>query len=629
MSTAYRNAARRNLGYLGASSADIYNQVISQGGTPSEAEAAARSGSLSTFNQSVQPTQPQWFRDLYYAAKPNVTFSSDGVAPYLDLSNDQLSFAGVPWPTAILNPHKTTALNWVQPDVINKGSPRSLYDPVEFLRSALIDSDWDRVFYWFAFQYSQLYAKYSNSRDAFYPFANMNILAYKYIIDDTGAKKYFPFSQYDLWQFISRIVANFSITDLGAHAKCAIGLLNWGDPYHVVPYDVQNELTGPNQWWNAINQGLLDSQHPSSVFQYTSLQQSVVDAQLPRSAYSPIDDIRVGWIQAPKGPWTFDKVLSVIVIAIVAYYAGAALGAAFSAVFGTTTATAGVTTAGTIAMTGGEGAAAGSAAGGAGAVAGTALDEVVITGTVSTGAVLSTTGAIVAAASVPVAVASSAAAPSSALDEVTITGHAPAVSTLSNAGAVTAVATVPVTVASTSASNTTTPSDAIDEVTITGHAPEVSAVSNAGVITAVASVPVTAAAVGDSLDEVVVTGTTTPATTTSTPGAITSSAAATIAASSASQSSTQNTSQNSQQNNQKSWEDYLKALVKKYGLAYVQKYLGSLLAKKLGRQPTASELQQFTDMLNSDAVSGGGGSGMTGLLIALAGLGVILMGNRQ
>ena len=577
---------RRGLGDLGMTSAEIYNEVIAQGGSTSDAEAASRSGSLDAWNAAHQSVQPDWFRNLYYAPKPSVTLSSSGVAPYTNLSDKPLSFAGVTWPTAILNPHTTTALNWVQPNVLNKGAPTSLYDPIEFLRSALIDSDWDRVFYWFAVQYAQLYKQFENSRDAFYPFANMNILSYKYVINDNGQKVYYPFSQYDLWQFISRIVANFSITDLGVHGKCAIGLLNWGDPYHVVPYDVANELTGPNQWWNAINQGLLDVQHPSSVFQYTSLKQANVDSQIPRTAAMPLDDIRVGWIQAPKGPWTYDKVLSVIVTFIVAYYAGAALGAAFTAIFGTTTATAGTTTAAVTSATASTGVEAG-AVSAATTAASTALEEVVITGTVassiSVGAAL--TAGTVAVAAAPAILNATAPdiqvnAPSAApaIDEVIVSGTLPVASSASVAGAITAgsvaIASAPAILSTpnlTTSTNTTAP-DTLEEVTVIGTVPATS-VSTVGTALAVGSVIATAA----------------PAI----------SSATTVSDANTTTQPDQASNADDQPSKGETLEDWLKGLVKKYGLDWVKAHLIALLKQYYGHTPTQQELDAANASLSS------------------------------
>lgn len=598
------------------SSADIYNQVTSQGGSTSQAEAAARSGSLATWNQTSQPTQPDWFRALYYAPKPNVVLSSDGIAPYLNLSDKPMAFAGVPWTTPILNPHRTNALNWVtQGDVINKGAPASLYDPAEYLRSALIDSDWDRVFYWFAVQYAQLYQKFENSRDAYFPFANMNILSYKYIVNDNGQRVYYPFSKYDLWQFISRIVANFSITDLGAHGKCAIGLLNWGDPYHVVPYDVEGELTGPNQWWNAVNQGLFGYQHKSSVFQYTTLEQAVAMTNTPHTSNGPVGDIRVGWIQAPSGPWTFDKVLSVAVILVISYYAGAALGALFSTVFGTTTATAGATGAATTATSSATsaGSIASSSGSIAGSVASSALDEVVITGTVassiSVGTAL-TAGAVIATAVAPAI--TGATAPSiqtnvpttSALDEVVITGVVPSATTGTVAGAITAgavavaaapaILTAPDMVAPSSATSNTpssatsnTPtSNTLEEVTVTGTVPAATSVSTVGTAIATGAVIATAAPA------------ITNATTVSEPN------------------TTANSSSNNSPSKGQTLTDWLKAMAKKYGLAWVKAHLASLLRQYYGVDPTQQQID--------DADASLSGSGINWFVLGAAALAAIV-----
>ncbi len=73
---------QRGLSGLGDASGDIYNQVIRQGGTPAQAEAASRTGSVKTFTSTID-TVPYAWAAIWSGTKPSVTLSAAGVAPSL------------------------------------------------------------------------------------------------------------------------------------------------------------------------------------------------------------------------------------------------------------------------------------------------------------------------------------------------------------------------------------------------------------------------------------------------------------------------------------------------------------------------------------------------------------------
>lgn len=597
--------------------ASIYipaSQHISQADAIKGAMQGALQMSAQRGAQGVIVGQANPYKALAIVNPPRINLQAISTPIYTGLSSRHPLFAGLPFNTPILQPHLTNALNWCAPGdgiLLNIGDPTDLYDPVEYLRSALVDSDWERVKYWFGTFYSQIYTATGPKKDPYYPFGALNIFDYKYTVTN-GVKTYWPFSYYDLQQFITQIMANFMLTDTGQHDQVIFGFIDYNGAQRVDPA----LLPGNGPMIQLALHSLPDA--GSSILAIAGR----IATQGPGSSAREV--LRVGWISAPPGPWDWGAVFSVITTFATFYFVGGAvfgwLAHAFSTITSIPVATADVATTAASTET--------SVAEATATVAADTLDTVVVTGSIGSAALSTVGGAITAVASVPVIANTISTSPNApniepSLDEVIVNGTQSA--TISTgAGTITAVATVPVTAAII----TSAPSDALDEVVVQGHAPATSTLSNAGIVTAVASVPVTtAASTSDVLDEVVVQGsapTTTP--TSSTPGIVSATAASAASVS----STTQSGNNSSNDSNNKSWEDYLKALVKKYGLAYVQKYLQSLIAKKLGRQPTASELQQLSDMLNSDAVSGdNSGSTNIGLLIALAGLGAILMGKRS
>ncbi len=608
-----RSLRARSFGELGMTSAEIYTQVIAGGGTAAEAEAASRSGDLTSFTNKFTAVPYSWSVAWNFPA-PIVSLSTSGVAPYSNLSDTHYAFTDVPWPTPILNPHKTTALAWMGlPQVINRGNPRSIYDPVEYLRSALVDSDWDRVYYWFLVQYADIYKRVANDKRAYFSFADINICDYKYTVDESGQRTYYPLSPYDVKQFLTRIVANFSITDTQhSSGHCAIGLIDWSNPANIYPYDLSTLHTAFD-WWTAIRQGLnTTSQGSSSVFQRESLDQLMSNARTPKIGSTPQGDLRVGWIQGPKGDWTATQIATTIVLIIIAVLTwGIGSGAIGASLAVPTTAAAQVGTAVATAAT----------------TATSALDEVIITGSlISSGVGAAISAGIVATSAIAPAI-TGATAPninvtSPSLDEVVITGNvAPAssIGTSITAGSV-AVATAPAVFSTSTISAPTPAPPSLDEVVITGTPASTSTVGTsitAGTIVATAApavlstpnvtVQTNAPSTTDkALDEVVVSGTV-PTTTVANAiavGTVIATAAPVI--SNATTVSEPNTTTQPTQSNAgdspkagQTLKDWLAALVKKYGLAWVKQHLMDLLKQFYGHTPTQAELDDANASLSA------------------------------
>lgn len=619
------------LGSLGATSAEIYAQVIASGGTPAEAEAASRSGSMTTYtstpaakvpvnapvyqvNNTPDPSSAAFYA-CYAAPKPVVQVSTTNAGSYVGLKSTPLKFLGqATWTTPVLQPHFTTALDWCLPKgqsgVLNRGLPQSLYDPEEYLRSALIDSDWDRVYNFFLFCYSTTYKVNANDKNNFFPYANINICQYKYTMDANNNKVYWPFSPYDIAQFLMRIVANFTVADVSHSSDhCAIGLINWGGKLGPPKVVDLRTLTTAELWWQALKTGLnTPNQGSSSVFQYESIDTWYTNAisnergQLlndgwnlnpiikPKNSTSPCGNIRVGWVQGPKGDWTATQIVATLVIIAATYGIGIEFGAASATTGAAAGASTGISNAAPVAIAG-AGLAPGALSAVSGALAESLLPTIEVTGTaIAAGSVAAglATGAIIAA-SAPALMTSSTPslstpvinAPAASLDTVTVTGTAATPSTVGAAissGVLATSTALPVlTTPAGSTVNSSPPSkpasnasgasaapapastETLDTITVTGTAPAsipstVGAALSSGALTTVTTLPVTS----------------TPAP--STPG--TSPAANTSSGNASSDPDAPHPGE--------SMQSWLQRMVTKYGLKWVESNLGALLSKYFG-----------------------------------------------
>lgn len=110
----------------------------------------------------------------------------------------------VPFPHTIAQPHQTTALNWfLGGPILNKGTPRWTNDANEFLRSALVDSNFDAVKKWADWWVASYAPDGSPAKMA--PLYDRNLASDKWTLTNSGAKIYLPFSEADLNQFIEKI----------------------------------------------------------------------------------------------------------------------------------------------------------------------------------------------------------------------------------------------------------------------------------------------------------------------------------------------------------------------------------------------------------------------------------------
>ncbi len=548
------------------------SQHISQADAILGANQAATQMSAQRSQGSIV-TQADQTKLIAVVNRPSITLIPVSTPVYSNLSDTHATFAGIKFDQPILQPHLTNALNWCAPGdgtILNIGAPVSLYDPVEYLRSALVDSDWARVKYWFGSFYSKIFASSGLNKDPFYPFGALNLFSYKYTIDN-GVKTYWPFSYYDLQQFIVQIMGNFMLTDTGQHNQVLFGFIDYNAAQRVDP-----KLLVGNAPMIRLAIESLPSSTQSSIYRVLNN----IASQGPGS--SPREVLPVGWVPAPAGPWDWGAVFGMITVAATFYFVGSVVAGWLSTAFSTTAQIPAATAAETTATT--------TAATSAGAVAGTTaiLDEVVITGTVassvSVGAAL--TAGAVAVVAAPAIIGATAPTiqtpPTSApvLDEVIVSGTVPASTSVGaslTAGAV-AIATAPAVFSTPTISapqtNATAP-DQLDEVVVTGTAP--SSVSTVGAAVAAGSIIATAA----------------PAIS----NATTASDANTTTQPDQAQAS------DDQPSKGETLEDWLKSLAKKYGLTWVKSHLLALLKQYLKHTPTQAEIDAANASLDGGGIN--------------------------
>lgn len=110
----------------------------------------------------------------------------------------------VEFPYTILPPHDTRALEWfLGGSILNKGTPRWSNDADEFLRSALVDSNWPAVKQW-ADWFRQSYPGVPGTPN-FDKLRLWNFSAHKWTLGK-GGKIYLPFSQGDYNAFVDHVL---------------------------------------------------------------------------------------------------------------------------------------------------------------------------------------------------------------------------------------------------------------------------------------------------------------------------------------------------------------------------------------------------------------------------------------
>lgn len=487
-----------------------------------------------------------------------------GVVKYGTLPDRDIKLWGdAVWP--VQNPIPSVSHTRIG-DVINVGDPSSARDPWEFLRSALVASDWNSVQNWYAFWYHAIYAR-SGLKDTgeYYGPSQVNLVEHKYIIDN-GVKKYVPFSDNDLIAFVEKIWKNFIVVDLGSHVSI-------GFPYPNIldgGYDVDKVVSSDIWSWANYYASMLGQSGDQS-------------------------KLIVGWISAPDTDWVFPIAYGVIIGAIT-WGAGTLIGSALAGPVG---ATGGTAAGGTATAVGGATATATGAA-----LTTSTIPEIVITATapaLSTAAVASVGAGLATGAVVATSAPALSSTANSALTTQPIQAAPPMEEVVISSSAATPLASSAASVGAGLAAGT---------VVATATAP---AISNA--TTATPDTP--------PIEEVVVEGT--PITqppailTPATAAAITAGAAAaiTIPGSEISKPTF---------DTEDSWKSKLEDLSKQYGIDYTKSNLPALLSQLLGHKPSNQEFADAQSLLDTQSQLE---KYKWPILLLLGGVGVYLLTDKK
>lgn len=539
---------------------------------------------------TIQKYAPQW--EKVFTA-PDPIGSIAPAPPYVGLSNQKFAPSEAPQIvdllSPILNPHTTTALSWLTGGpILNIGAPRSIYDPYEYLRSALIDSDWDRVTAWFAFYISKLWDNVSHAHSAFYSLSQLNLASYKYVVNADGSRTYYPLSFGDINAFVRKVMAKLRLVDTGRQTAVFGFLTPQGGPL--------TNFSDANVW-NAMIGDIAGGLQGGGGGVYNQLNLTPYVNSMKASA-SPLASYSIGWVRGPDGPWDYGSIMKLILIAAVSYGIGSAISVALSAA---NTASTGISTASS----------AGEAAG-AGTIAATSAPAIIA----------------------PVA--------STALQEIVVTASlAPAISTAGAiAGTVAAAGAAGVIAGTASAPAVSTP--VLQEIVVTASpAAPVSTVGVAagvaGAVVPIATAPAIVAAGAETppLQEIVVTGTPNAPAPISLPTATVSLVDAGIGAALANPSldiqSPNLPELNDPDAGSASWWE---RLLQTYGSNYIRSHLNDIMCRLAGHCPSQAQLDaqdQYLQTLPSGAASGLFGSGNLLWVIAAAvvGLAVVLPEKKQ
>jgi hypothetical protein len=356
---------------------------------------------------------------------PYVKVFFDTFKPDLSVSKAAVSYQGltdkaVPYleadsfPGTILEPHYTNALYWnTGYPVLNRGAPTSTHDPVEYLRSAVIDSDWDTVAAWYAYFIQNKLTKFGNSNSHFWDLAQLNINDFRYVVLDDGSRGYFPMSNWDVKQFITKVAAKLSINDVGKN-RVGFGFIDY----------TSGKYVGDNlSFQNFVQYVRLNAIMEGDPVVNNAFKGVNAWGQQWTGWSSNFGQIKLGWRQGPEGAWQLGDVLMVAIIAVVSYGIGSVIGGALLS-SGGIGASSGISTATTASSTATATTASSTATVAATSTAATVassavLDEVIISG-VAPIALSTAGGAVGAALATGAVVATSAPAISASTQTPTI-----------------------------------------------------------------------------------------------------------------------------------------------------------------------------------------------------------------
>lgn len=158
-----------------------------------ESRWAFSDGQLSTPLMGGQPTT----RYALLASQQTLKLASYGNLPWANATQTD----GVEFPFQIREPYWTSNLWWWNGQaIVNAGAPRFRNDPNEYLRSAMVESDWDAVGKWLSWRIAVILKRGGSTANVADELALFPFGSFKY----TGgafAKKFYPFSMADYQTF--------------------------------------------------------------------------------------------------------------------------------------------------------------------------------------------------------------------------------------------------------------------------------------------------------------------------------------------------------------------------------------------------------------------------------------------
>lgn len=201
----------------------------------------------------------------------------------------------------------------------------------EYLRIALLNSDWQKVYDWYAYQISSIQATGRRAATYFYGLATLDLGQHKYTVDSCGHRTYYPFSLEDVCGFVTYVKIKTGVWDEGA-GPALFGMPDTTAP--LIPpltaadfkgagvtgsnYDRVNKLNGFLKYCTSKTTGD-DWRHEfGEIFN---------NLNAPGRS-TPYPGLAIGWL-APAKSNILKTVLTIVAIAVAVWFTAGALMAAY------------------------------------------------------------------------------------------------------------------------------------------------------------------------------------------------------------------------------------------------------------------------------------------------------------
>lgn len=218
----------------------------------------------------------------------------------------------------------------------------------DYLRTALLNSDWQKVFNWYAYQISSIQATGRRAATYFYGLATLDLGQHKYTVDSCGHKTYYPFSIQDVCGFVTYVKvkcgvwdkgggpALFGIPDPASALIPPLGPMVAPKTTSATAYKAQlNGLgivtaTSYSDWSrvNNLNGFLKYCTSKTTGDDWRHEFGMILNNLNGPGKSTPYPGLAVGWIAPDKSHW-LGTVLAIIAIAVVVWFTAGALMAAY------------------------------------------------------------------------------------------------------------------------------------------------------------------------------------------------------------------------------------------------------------------------------------------------------------